>query len=160
VERLVPTVVFEDRDGNLWVGGDGMARLSDTFVETVGRREGIPADEAWAVHQDPSGAVWVGTTTGLTRYLDSKTEVIRGFSQVRVLAFEDAPGGLLVGTSEGLYQVGAEGTTRLFKGEAVRAICAGPTGHSWFTPIRARRSVTVTNFIQRSRHFKAETSRY
>ena len=52
--------LFEDREGDLWVGMDnGLYRFRDTLFTNYGRPEGLPGDEPTTVLQDRKGQVWV-----------------------------------------------------------------------------------------------------
>src|SRR5581483_3494506 len=53
--------LFEDREGDLWVGGgNGLTRLRDDPFTPYGKSEGMPSDAPNTVFQDHSGRVWVG----------------------------------------------------------------------------------------------------
>lgn len=54
--------LLEDREGNLWIGTeDGLDRLSDAAVQTIGKREGVSDESAISLVEDRFGDVWVGT---------------------------------------------------------------------------------------------------
>src|SRR5262249_12753976 len=62
--------VLEDRAGSLWIGlaGGGVARwLGRGVWESWKMDQGLPADVVWNIRRDRKGAVWVGTSLGLTR---------------------------------------------------------------------------------------------
>ena len=62
--------VLEDRDGSVWIGlaGGGVARwLGRGVWESWKMGQGLPGDMIWSVRRDRRGALWVGTSSGLTR---------------------------------------------------------------------------------------------
>jgi signal transduction histidine kinase/ligand-binding sensor domain-containing protein len=67
------------RDGSLWITslGDGVRRLpfpdrpdggTIDAVESITSKEGLSADQAWAILEDKEGNIWVGTVNGLDRF--------------------------------------------------------------------------------------------
>ena len=53
--------LFEDREGDLWVGSNsGLSRFRDDMFTVYGKSEGLPSDEPNAVFQDHAGRIWVG----------------------------------------------------------------------------------------------------
>ena len=57
--------VFEDKEGNIWVGTqNGLLRLSATAVKTITRANGLDEDDVVSVYQDPGGKIWIGTPAG------------------------------------------------------------------------------------------------
>lgn len=59
------TAVFEDREGNLWVGGaDGIERLSDSCFTTFSGTEGLPTDGSIPVYVDSEDRLWFAPLTG------------------------------------------------------------------------------------------------
>ncbi len=59
-------VVFEDREGILWLGveGAGLLRLLPKQVQTFSTGNGLETDEIMCGTEDRSGNVWVGTWLG------------------------------------------------------------------------------------------------
>jgi signal transduction histidine kinase/ligand-binding sensor domain-containing protein len=58
-------LLFEDRQHNIWVGAqDGLVRLSQALVTTVGASEGISDDNISTTYEDPKGVLWIVTYTG------------------------------------------------------------------------------------------------
>ena len=65
------TALTEDREGHLWVGGQGEIRTFQygAFVESPG--SGLPeVKETHAIHQGPDGTLWFGSPRGLVRFKD------------------------------------------------------------------------------------------
>lgn len=62
-------IVYEDRDGSIWVGSyNGLSHFAGGFWTHVSVPDGIPADEpVAAVLRDRAGRLWVGTGAGLYR---------------------------------------------------------------------------------------------
>ncbi len=108
--------LYEDADGILWVGSNGLSRFEAT-TETFTQYRHDPDDPAslteglvWAILQTRDGSLWVGTSHGLSR-MDRQTGTFiqyrhnpddeRSLSHDRVLALhEDQEGTLWVGTGD------------------------------------------------------------
>jgi len=79
--RTVGHIMF-DRDGNLWMAGEGLRRVpaapaeaASSQVQTFSHAQGLSSDSVHTVFEDREGNVWVGTTAGLDRL--SQTDIIR-----------------------------------------------------------------------------------
>ncbi len=59
------TAIFEDREGNLWIGTSrGLERWSDSPFVTYSSPEGLPADGSIPVYVDELGRTWFAPVTG------------------------------------------------------------------------------------------------
>jgi ligand-binding sensor domain-containing protein len=103
-----PYAMMEDREHNVWIGtnGGGLIRLNDGAVMPYGEPEGAMS-VIGAVYEDAHGAVWLGSTHGLTRTTPdgtiTKYTAEHGLANDRVVALaEDPAGGMWLGTSAGL----------------------------------------------------------
>lgn len=105
----VARAMLADREGNFWIAtlDSGLYRLRDGRIEQhLTTKDGLPANEILALHQDSAGAIWIGTfNRGLTRLDHGRmtTWTTRdGMASNYILSFcEDATGTLWIGTHGG-----------------------------------------------------------
>ena len=112
------TALAEDKDGRLWVAAhyerNGGLRILQNGRFTTLSDDILPSYvRVAAIHHDPAGPVWLGTTHGLVRYADRMSTfytVKDGLAgdDVRVIVAGQA-GSLWIGSSGGLTQF-KEGT--------------------------------------------------
>jgi signal transduction histidine kinase/ligand-binding sensor domain-containing protein len=67
-----PRSLYEDRDGNIWVGmRGGLIRLSESSFTSVTALEGLTNDGVRTATADADGGVWVATGHALNRFTGS-----------------------------------------------------------------------------------------
>jgi signal transduction histidine kinase len=127
--------IFEDRDGNLWVGTTGgLHRLT--------RRKLTPIDEIGAVlvtAPAPGAALWVGTASGLLRRElapEARAPVRIGLGSPDIRNFvTDAHGVLWMGTGDGLWRLAGSRLEKVRIPERaqmlVRWLAPDPRGGLW-----------------------------
>ena len=58
--------INEDKNGNLWFGGDGLTRYDGASFTKYTKENGLKNTSIWAILEDNAGNIWVGTReTGL-----------------------------------------------------------------------------------------------
>lgn len=92
-----------DGEGNLWVATNraGLHRLRPSLFATYGVDEGLPSENVYAVREDASGSMWIGTLGGGVVRLDTAGR-IETWQRPRVpnIVFDALPladGGIVVG---------------------------------------------------------------
>ena len=102
-------VLFEDRDGTLWIGTSfkGLVAHRDGALTKYTTKEGLPSDVVRAIQQDRDGSLWIGMRGGgLARFKDG---VFTAYTEKDGLAtdgvqtlFMDKDNTLWIGTRQGL----------------------------------------------------------
>jgi len=151
--------LYEDREGNLWVGTDkGLSRYSrasDSFIRTVvpDRETNKPVSPLYPmIIQDRTGRFWIGSAYGLYTCNSLKEDpslVLLGGRQdnstnLITSLCEDKKGRIWVGTGKGLkaFQVVKETpeeiqlpstVSGLFESTTIRRMYSDQQGFMWFT---------------------------
>ena len=103
--------VFEDREGNLWMGGflDGLARFWSGWAEHYNEPQGLHEPLVWSVAQAADGqSLWVGTNDGLSRLEDGRFQRWLSGSELphpHAYTLHAESEGLWIGTRRGLLSV-------------------------------------------------------
>lgn len=106
--------VMQDRQGYLWLAtyGGGAARYDGNRFEIFTEKQGLANSIVQALYQDDAGIIWLGTSTGLSRY-NGKT--FRSFSfapgQGAASIWDilwDPRYGLLIATDSGVYRLAGD----------------------------------------------------
>ena len=73
--RDVYTVIYEDNDGVVWLGGErGISRFTAGRFASLAARTGFPVDKVLSVVQDDQGDLWIGTSFGIVRVQPAELE--------------------------------------------------------------------------------------
>jgi diguanylate cyclase (GGDEF)-like protein len=59
--------LYEDGEGTLWVGADGLNRIKDGRITAYGNREGLFDQDVLGILEDASGYLWLSTNKGIFR---------------------------------------------------------------------------------------------
>jgi signal transduction histidine kinase/ligand-binding sensor domain-containing protein len=144
------TVLYEDRESNLWIGTQqkGLYRARKQVITTYSKQHGLVDNNVYPIYQDASGAIWIGAWyNGLSRFKDGVfTNYTKrdGLSSGLVLAIgEDRAGRLWVAADGDLSSGGLrvfdqarfkvpDDLARLTLNDLVSAICQDREGALWF----------------------------
>ena len=140
--RHLIRAMYEDREGNLWLGSDGggLVRLKKRAVTTYTTDEGLPSDVVWAVTDDGAGGAWISTSSGLAHRQEGKFVVYTAddglLSSYVTALLRDRAGSLWIGSDVGLTRfkdgrfvnfTPAEGLSA----PAVRSLAEDTEGNLW-----------------------------
>jgi len=99
------TALFEDREGNLWIGRDSsIERLRDSVFVTYSASEGLPSDRNGPVYVDTEGRTWFAPISGGLYWLNKDhrgTVVQAGLDKDIIYSLGAAAGGLWIGRQRG-----------------------------------------------------------
>lgn len=105
--------LFEDREGNAWIGteGDGLSELQEQSIHVYSKKDGLIGQNIYPIYQDRKGTIWMGAWPG----------GLSAFSNGKVTNYTTADGlpGRLVsalgGDREGWLWVGTHGGLATFR---------------------------------------------
>jgi len=137
-------LLFEDRQRNIWAAAqDGLVRLSEAVVTTVGADQGLADEDVSTAYEDPEGELWLVTFSGqiyrfhgaapVRYYLPPPQRDLR-FRNV----FKDSQGNLWFGTAgSGVVRL-SHGTAARYtmkeglRSDSIRQIFEDSRGAMWF----------------------------
>ncbi|MGH9830494.1 MAG: ligand-binding sensor domain-containing protein, partial [Blastocatellia bacterium] len=64
--------IYRDRDGALWIGGDGLVRFDNGVSTTYSTAQGLSNATVHAIVRDNEGNLWAGTVNGLNQLRDGR----------------------------------------------------------------------------------------
>lgn len=142
IENSSITALYADHTGALWIGtdGGGLVCLRDGKFSHYGRTNGLAGDTIGAIFEARDGRLWIGTTTGLSRFeqggfVNYSTKDGLLSDMVRYI-YEDAGRYLWVATGAGLNRLngtnfGAFSMPNGLPNDSVRVICEDQGGRIW-----------------------------
>ena len=102
-------VLFEDREGTLWIGHDfeGLASYRDGVLTKYTTAQGLPSNAVRGIQQDRDGSLWIGTRGGgLSRFKEGSFTTFSerdGLATSGIQTFlMDRDNTLWIGTRQGL----------------------------------------------------------
>ncbi|MDE1161065.1 MAG: two-component regulator propeller domain-containing protein [Acidobacteriaceae bacterium] len=106
--------LFEDHTGALWIGADqGLYLWRNDALETNKLTKTIQNVPVWAMHEDPSGALWVGTNgRGIYRWKNGRVDALNASNALlpskiyAILQTQD--GEIWISSPNGIYSISGE----------------------------------------------------
>ncbi len=88
-----------DREGCLWVAAEGVHRLQGRFLwSAFTRKQGLPVEAVWNLHQSRDGTLWAATPRGLARMGNGAWALVPETRERGFYAIAESPdGGLWAG---------------------------------------------------------------
>lgn len=106
---------FEDRAGNLWLGGTSVHRLGNGEIRNFGEKEGLPQAIYHSFWEEADGSVWFASggasspSIGLLQYKNGRLHVWgaeSGFPATSIFSiFRDREGSVWLATNKGLSRL-------------------------------------------------------
>jgi ligand-binding sensor domain-containing protein/signal transduction histidine kinase len=142
IENSSITALCSDPIGNLWIGtdGGGLVCLSNGTFSHYSKTNGLAGNTIRAVFAALNGTVWIGTTTGLSRFEDGKFinySTNNGLlSDVVRCIYEDRGRNLWIATGAGLNRLNGTNFHSFvmpngLPNDSVRVICQDQGGRIW-----------------------------
>lgn len=101
--------VHQDSRGFIWVAtrGGGIARFDGQEFKNYNTKQGLINNFVNCIHEGSNGDLWIGTKSGLSHYdgLRFTSYKLSSGGDVRVLSVQVVDSTVLMGTSNGLYQL-------------------------------------------------------
>jgi len=138
------STVFEDREGNLWVGHsnwDGLSQFNPRGLKNYGVQDGLAGTAVYTITEDSHGNLWLATDGGVSQY-DGATFTQPIAESRRVLGdvlaiLADAKGHLWFGTyNRGLIRYDGKSFTHFttldgLVGNTIQTMMEDPKGRLW-----------------------------
>src|SRR6185312_14237537 len=105
------TALCTDNLGGLWIGtdGGGLSCLRDGKFFNFTKSEGLAGNHVRVIFESHDGALWIGTTEGMSRYQNgqfrSYTEADGLLSDAVNYIYEDRDGNIWIATGKGLNRL-------------------------------------------------------
>ena len=132
-----PRSLFEDQDGNIWVGmrGGGLLRVSESVLQNDIPLDGLTTDGVRALSAADDGSVWVATEHNLHRF-SGRTRKVYDLSQTLAL-HTDKTGTVWAATTQGIVRVVGDRLQPLalpagLRADRIPSITTDAAGALWF----------------------------
>jgi len=119
------TRIIEDGQKNLWLGtpASGLTRMTGDLVSSFKFSDGLTDNKVLALFEDREGSLWVGTTSGLDRFRDTK---ITTLTVKEGLPSDDTPSAITA-QDESIYVLCSDGgLARIVNDKVVSAVTRIP----------------------------------
>ncbi|HRJ34476.1 MAG TPA: two-component regulator propeller domain-containing protein [Flavobacteriales bacterium] len=107
IPDVAPLCLFEDKQGNVWIGFDGggcAVFMGDRFIH-FNKQTGLPNQFVRSILQDNAGKIWFGTENGIAVYDENKFTILNeetGMPNAFVHSlYQDKKGRIWAGTEDG-----------------------------------------------------------
>ncbi len=140
------TALCPATNGTLWIGteGGGLARLCQDRFSLFTTHDGLAGNNIQAVSQGPDGAIWIGTTQGLSSLRNGKFQTFTtrdGLLSDAVTALCEDRGFMWVATTRGLNRLRASGVDAF----TASAVLEDTQKHQWIVQTGAMDALTAIN---------------
>lgn len=94
--RRVVRTAFVDREGSLWVGGEGLRRVKGRgLLRSYSKEEGLANNYVWTLWRDPRQRLYAGTDRGLARLGPNGWQMLPGTGDTQIRSMALGPDGAL-----------------------------------------------------------------